>query len=179
MSPAQNALYWREWSATKRALMSQIGRGGPGRSTWTKFEENTRRHEITLKALGHDKSHVDFSNSEFDLVLAELRAISRPDDLNAQLRQTRGAHIRAQHLLDRLMRQLGVDRNYVQGVIDQMFPTRAPAPDRPRDRWQDERDQPSRPRRLLDQLTGPELQKVIIALRKQLKRQRQPEEVPF
>ncbi len=34
-----------------------------------------------------DKSHLDFTNEDFDRVLAEFRAVSRPDDLAAQLRQ--------------------------------------------------------------------------------------------
>jgi hypothetical protein len=154
ITPRQNALYWREWAAAKRALM-------PGRSTWTKLEENTRRHEITIKALGYDKSHLDFTNADFDQVLGELRAISQPGNLNAQLRQVRGAHRRAEWSLHRLMRKLGVDRNYVQCIIDHMdfehagFVTRHPK---------------------LDDLTFEELQKVIIALRKQAKRK---EAVPF
>lgn len=172
LTRAQNALYWREWSAAKRALM-------PGRETWTKLEEETRRHELHREALGHDKSHLDFTNDDFDKVLGALRAISKPGDLNAQLRQVRGAHRRARFALDQLIAEHGVDRNYVQGIIDQMFPTRAPAPDRARDRWQDEHDQPARPRKLLGELTVDELKKVIIALRKQVKRaQRQPAEVP-
>lgn len=156
LSDRQNSLYWLEWAAAKRALM-------PGRSTWTKLEENTRRHEITIRALGADKSHLDFSNADFDQVLGELRAISKPGDLNAQLRQVRGAHRRAEWSLHRLMVKLGVDRNYVQGIIDRMDfehagPIRHPS---------------------LDELTEPELKKVIIALRKHSRRKREPAEVPF
>lgn len=167
MTRAQNALYWREWSAAKRALM-------PGRETWTKHEENTRRHAITIEALGHDKSHLDFSNSDFDKVLGALRAISKPGDLNAQLRQVRGAHRRARYALDQLMRELQVDRNYVQGVVDQMNFGGTPAFSfsdalRP-DAWQRERERAKVPKRLLEELTEPELKKVIIALRKQVRR---------
>lgn len=150
MSPRQTALYWREWSAAKLALMS-------GRETWTKLEETMRRHAIHLETLGTDKSSRDFTNTDFDQILGAFRAISRPGDLNAQLRQIRGAHRRAEWALDRLMRKLGVDRNYVQGVIDHMdFEHEGSAIRHPN----------------LDDLTFQELEKVIIALRKQTKRQR-------
>lgn len=177
LTRSQNALYWREWSAAKRALMLSASPART-RETWTKLEENTRRHEITIRALGADKSHVDFTNAEFDQVLGELRAISKPGDLNAQLRQVRGAHRRAEWSLDRLMRKLGVDRNYVQGIVDQMFePVIIPASFA---MWDRERRRTTAPRKLLDKLTESELKKVIIALRKQLKRQREPAEVaPF
>jgi hypothetical protein len=52
LTRAQNALYWREWSAAKRALM-------PARETFTKLEETTRRHELHVQAIGEEKSHVD------------------------------------------------------------------------------------------------------------------------
>ncbi len=77
MSPRQNALYWREWAAAKRALM-------PGRATWTKYEENEHRHELHLEALGQEKSHLEFDNDDFDHVLSAFRAKSRPGDLKAQ-----------------------------------------------------------------------------------------------
>ncbi len=158
MSPAQNSLYWREWAAAKRALM-------PGRSTWTKLEETERRHEITIEALGIDKSHLDFDNADFDKVLGALRAISKPGDLNAQIRQARGQHRRMHYELDRLMEKLGVDRNYVQGVVDQMaFHHPSSITHHPS----------------IDDLTADELKKVLIALRKQTKRPtREPAEVPF
>jgi hypothetical protein len=165
LTRAQNNLYWREWSAAKRALM-------PGRDTWTKHEENERRHLAHVHALGHDKSHLDFTNDDFDKVLGELRAISKPGDLNAQLRQVRGAHRRARYALDQLIRELGVDRNYVEAIIDQMAFLHPSS---------------FSPHPSLDSLTEPELKKVIIALRKQVKRAREqvtraqpePAEVPF
>ena len=172
LTQAQNALYWREWSAAKRALM-------PSRVTWTKHEEETRRHELHIRALDVDKSHLDFDNDDFDKVLGALRAISRPNDLNAQLHQVRGTHRRARHALDVLMIGLGVGRNYVQGVVDKMnFEHRGSATLHPS----------------VNDLTVDELKKVIIALRKQAKRKRavhfsrhdrvdkneqEPAEVPF
>lgn len=177
----QNALYWREWAAAKRALM-------PGRETWTKLEENERRHDITIEALGRDKSHLEFTNADFDKVLGALRAISKPGDLNAQIRQARQQDIRARYVLDRLMVKLGKGRNYVQGVIDKIY-NDDPAPDlnklpleeRAAARWQRERARDSRPRKLMENLTADEMKPVLNALREQVKRRRNaaPAEVPF
>lgn len=71
MTAKQNSLYWREWAAVKRA------------------EPKADRHALHQRALGTPASHVDFSNDDFDLVLAEFRAVSRPADLDAQVRQIR------------------------------------------------------------------------------------------
>ena len=151
LSKAQNSLYWREWSAAKRALM-------PGRSTWTKHEEETRRHEIHIRALGADKSHLDFTNADFDKVLAELRAISRPADLNAQLRQLNQQHYRLLFGIRKLASELhGAGwRRYVAGIIDHMNADGAL-------QGSD-----------LDQLAPADLEKIMIALRKDQARQKQP-----
>ena len=74
MTPLQNSLYFREWGRV-RALCKAQGLPIP------------ERHNLHVKALGQDKSHLDFSNEDFDRVLAEFRAVSQPDDLAAQLRQ--------------------------------------------------------------------------------------------
>jgi len=74
VTKAQNLLYWREvgaWSRTRKAA------GKP--------HDNAARHALHAKALGRDKSHTDFTNREFDAVLATLRAESRPDDFAAQM----------------------------------------------------------------------------------------------
>src|ERR1035437_5480131 len=74
MPPLQNSLYFREWGRV-RAACKQQGFPIPD------------RHSLHVKALGQDKSHLNFSNEDFDQVLAEFRAISQPDNLAAQLRQ--------------------------------------------------------------------------------------------
>lgn len=73
MTTAQDKLYWREWAAVKRMAGDEAS-------------ENLR-HDLHIRALGEDKSHKDFSNAEFDLVLGAFRAVSRPADVDAQLRQ--------------------------------------------------------------------------------------------
>ncbi len=74
MTALQNRLYFREWGRV-RAVSKQHGFPVPD------------RHALHVKALGLDKSHLDFSDADFDQVLAEFRAISQPDNLAAQLRQ--------------------------------------------------------------------------------------------
>ena len=74
MTALQNSLYFREWGRV-RAACKQQGFPVPD------------RHSLHVKALGLDKSHLDFTNNDFDLVLAEFRALSQPDNLDAQLRQ--------------------------------------------------------------------------------------------
>lgn len=69
MTKGQNSLYWREWAAAR------------------KVDPSLDRHELHIRALGRDKSHVKFSNLDLDKVLAEFRAISNPGSLDAQLRQ--------------------------------------------------------------------------------------------
>ena len=74
MTPRQRALYFREWGRV-RATCRQQGFPVPD------------RHGLHVKALGLDKSSKDFTNEDLDRVLAEFRAISQPDNLDAQLRQ--------------------------------------------------------------------------------------------
>jgi hypothetical protein len=74
MTTLQNRLYFREWGRV-RAACKQEGFPIPD------------RHDLHVKALGLDKSHLDFTNEDLDQVLAEFRAISQPDNLAAQLRQ--------------------------------------------------------------------------------------------
>jgi hypothetical protein len=74
MTTLQNSLYFREWGRV-RAACKELGFPVPD------------RHSLHVKALGQEKSHLDFSNEDFDLVLAEFRALSQPDNLAAQLRQ--------------------------------------------------------------------------------------------
>ena len=74
MTALQNSLYFREWGSVRTACKQQ---GFP----------IPDRHSLHVKALGQDKSHLQFSNEDFDLVLAQFRALSQPENLAAQLRQ--------------------------------------------------------------------------------------------
>ena len=117
MSPAQNALYWREIGAWSRARKA---RGLP--------VDSAARHAVHVKALGADKSHLAFRNPEFDRVLAALRAESRPDDLNAQIRQLEQPEERKSELVGRiplLVMRCGVSSGlagaYADGISRKIF----------------------------------------------------------
>jgi hypothetical protein len=89
MTALQNSLYFREWGRVTRTC-KQAGHPVPD------------RHELHVKALGFDKSHLDFSNEDLDQVLAEFRAISRPEDLSGQLRQQEQPRIRLLYSISHL-----------------------------------------------------------------------------
>lgn len=69
MTKPQISLYWREWSAVRRA------------------RPDADRHQLHIQALGHDISHQELTNQQFNRILQEFWAISRPNDIDAQLRQ--------------------------------------------------------------------------------------------
>jgi hypothetical protein len=74
LSVNQDRLYWREWGkAVKHCKASGL--------------DAPDRHELHVKALGVDKSHKDFTNSDFNKILGVFRAVSQPGNLNAQKRQ--------------------------------------------------------------------------------------------
>jgi hypothetical protein len=72
MTPRQESLYWRSWAAACRKV------GCPA-------SDNVGRHAIHEAALGYDKSHKEFTNAELDKVLARLRLVVDPDDIEARL----------------------------------------------------------------------------------------------
>lgn len=73
MTPLQNRLYFREWGRVRNTCKAQ-GLPIPD------------RHGFHVKALGRDKSHLDFTNSDLDRVLAEFKAVTQPADLVVHLR---------------------------------------------------------------------------------------------
>ena len=105
MTALQNSLYFREWGKVRAACKSQ---GFPVPD----------RHSLHVKALGQDKSHLDFSNEDFDRVLAEFRAISQPDNLAAQLRQQDMPRRRLLYSIRRL-----ADEPYWRAIAQDKFGT--------------------------------------------------------
>lgn len=89
MTAKQNSLYWREFGAVVRYCRAN-GLAAPD------------RHALHVAALGADSSHLDFSNEDFDRVLGEFRAASRPADLVAQMRQLNQPRIRLEHAINAL-----------------------------------------------------------------------------
>ena len=103
MTPKQTALYWREWQAAKIAG----------------HLDDEDRHHLTREALGEDKSSKDFTNEDFDKVLAAFRRISRPTDLNAQLHALKQPRSRLDHGIDQIAVQLGWV--YICAIADDKF----------------------------------------------------------
>jgi hypothetical protein len=141
ITPRQNRFYWQLWKQAKAVLLN-------GRETFTGDEENKRRHELHIRAIGRDKSHYDLTNFEFDKVVAELRAVIDPSDLRGQLRQANMHATRLQFGLQSLMRELHVEWPYVNAIVRQMNSNGELGSSR------------------VDALSVEDLQKVMIALRK-------------
>ncbi|HEX7861828.1 MAG TPA: hypothetical protein VF773_15950 [Verrucomicrobiae bacterium] len=81
MTPAQTKLYWKEWSAARKA--GQLS--------------DADRPRLHLEALGYAASSKTLTNEEFDKVLGAFRAISQPFNLNAQVRQIDQPDTRLRH----------------------------------------------------------------------------------
>jgi hypothetical protein len=105
MSPKQNSLYWREWSAVRKKLAADPS--APAAD----------RHALHIEALGADKSHHAFTNTDFDKVLAAFRAVTRPADLDAQLRQINQDRTRTLHAIQRH------DHPYIAAIALERFQT--------------------------------------------------------
>lgn len=99
MSPKQTQLYWREWAAVRRA------------------DPQADRQALTVRALGRARSSKEFSNADLDKVLAVFREVSRPADVDGQLRQQGQARARREHRIDEVMRCLGVYVEDVAGYV--------------------------------------------------------------
>jgi hypothetical protein len=76
MSPAQLTKYRAEWAKCRVALKAA-----------GKAHDDRARFALHERAIGRRCSSKDFSQREFDMVLAAMAAISRPADFAAQMRQ--------------------------------------------------------------------------------------------
>jgi hypothetical protein len=88
MTPAQTKLYWKSWSAAKKA--GQLA--------------DADRARLTLEALGYEASSKSLTNAEFDKVLAAFRAISAPYSLKPQLRAQEQPNTRRLHKIQHLLK---------------------------------------------------------------------------
>lgn len=109
MTKAQTSLYWREWQAAKKALVVHQG--------LLPSEADRERHAIHRAELGRDKSSSAFTNRDLDLVLAAFRALSRPDDLQAQIDAADQPSIRLVHAIGRL----GLPDDYLDSLAAQLY----------------------------------------------------------
>ena len=108
MTKNQNGIYWREWSAVRHHLMDDLG--------WKSSAADSFRHTLHIRALGFDKSHLKFNNRDFDAILGVFRAISRADDIEAQLRQLEQPLDRCRRALRDLQADLEMSDEYVDGI---------------------------------------------------------------
>lgn len=76
MSPLQTALYFREWGVVRQHYRAK---------GIDAAQVDAKRHQLHKQALGVMKSSKKFTNADLDKVLAVFRAITQPDNLNAQL----------------------------------------------------------------------------------------------
>lgn len=128
MSPAQTSLYFREWGKVRRHY---IEHGIDPKLT------DSKRHELHQKALGYRKSSKEFTNKEFDKVLAVFYAITRPDDLGVQLRQQDQGELRRDEARTRCMdilKEIGIGEGneagraewlrgaYLDGLVKKVAP---------------------------------------------------------
>lgn len=176
LSLKQDRFYWREWSIARRALQA---------SGLSPVECDARRHQVHVEELGEDKSHTEFDEDDFDAVLAGFWKISYPNDLHRQLRQLQMRKTRALYKIDELLRLLGKDRRFAEGVLAQI--DHGVDPNSIDSIWQRERNRSQSPRSLTQ--VGPDdLKKVISGLRSISKRRSvaepitpelQPSNTPF
>ncbi len=146
MTDAQIRLYRREWGAARKALRA---RG------MAPTVADAERHAIHVRVLGSDKSSLELSNRELDLVLGAFRAISRPADLEPQLDEAGQPVKRMRFVISSLCAELERPAEYAEAVAQMMYRERGIASGE------------------LDELGTDDLRKVIVALRKQVKRENQ------
>ena len=175
ISPAQNRFYFGLWGKVVKRLMN-------GRETWTKAEEDQRRHEFHVEIFGSDKSHMDFTEIQFKTFKRACENVLNAGGLPAVLDAERNAWNTAWFGVQRLMRLLGVDHNYVQGVVDRMDslgrldegpdPIRKKMSQEERDvhEWDRELTRDERPHKILRELTSTQLKKVLISLEQEWRR---------
>lgn len=120
MSPKQERKYLFEWGKVRKYFREQ--------GLDPKLAD-AKRHQLHKKALGYDKSHTDFTNGEFDKVLAEFYAVTKPSDLEAQLHQIeqpierlRELGHQLQDLAAKVVDEPGREKAYVKGLAAKIFP---------------------------------------------------------
>lgn len=113
MTKPQIQLYWRQWGRVKKALVS-MGDFSPA-------DADAERHEIHRAALGTDRSHLDFSNRDFDAVLDHFAAY-----LVLETGPTTGPARAEEMPRTRLIfaiEKLGLDEPYLDKIASDQFGT--------------------------------------------------------
>ena len=110
MTDAQNHLYWREWQKVRRKL----------RETMTPSQADAERHALHIRALGHEQSSQTMTNGQFDKVLAVFRAISQPANARTQIALEEMPATRKRTYIAELLAALGEHESYAETIIARM-----------------------------------------------------------
>ena len=92
-------MFWREWSAACRAAGMTTANG------WTSAQIDNERHALLSRAGFDSLTRVD-KLAGFDRVISELKVLSHPADMDAQLRQEGMPRKRLYFAIDKLGQQL-------------------------------------------------------------------------
>lgn len=106
MTAKQTALYFREWGKVHKRY------------------PDVDRHDLHTRALGSDKSSKAFTNRDLDLVLAEFRALTDPDSVDAQLRQIEQPRTRLLWKIDHYLNGLRLyvePQSYLAAILRDQF----------------------------------------------------------
>ena len=149
MNDRQTRLYRVEWNKTRKALRTQ---------GMAPKEAEAQRHALHIRALGQDKSSTLLTNADFDRVLQEFRAISQPANATTQVELEQMPATRARHYIRQLLAALGKGDNYAEAIVSRMNSGR--------------RQRSTGAGRLvtLDTLSEPDLHKLKIALKTEIRR---------
>lgn len=147
MTEPQLRLYRAEWGKARKALRA---RG------WAPALADAERKAIHVRVLGEDVSSLLLNNRQLDLVLGAFRAISSPAALAPQLDEADQPCRRRRWLIAKLCEELGHGGDYAQAVAVSM-----------------NREGKLGKRGVfdLDELNEDELDKIIVALKKQVRRE--------
>jgi hypothetical protein len=119
MNQAQLGLYRREWGLARKWFRAH---------GLLPMQADAKRHALHKQALGADKSSLDFTNAEFDKVLAAFRAVHDGGNLDAQLRQAEQPEdrmatlrARARDVASDIVLSAGMEAGYLDGLARKVF----------------------------------------------------------
>lgn len=111
MSPKQTKWYWRQWGAVRRA------------------DPTADRHALHVAALGYDRSSKSLTGEELDKVIAQFWTVTRPNDVDAQLRQMSQTLTRlrwkVKQQVGRLRVYIAAPESYVARILQDKFGCKA------------------------------------------------------
>lgn len=103
LSKPQQLRFWREWSVACKV------QGWTKTQSWTGAQIDNERHALLDRAGFDSLTKVDPLKG-FDRVLAELAVLSRPSDLEPQLRAAQQPRIRLLYAIENLAKQISLSQ---------------------------------------------------------------------